>query len=357
MPDERIKDMRVQKSVMKFRPTRCLLLILCLTALSLLALSADKKQPQADASQFLNRVRDTTKIGTPGSPPFRLQAHVGAAPMERGKPQLDGTYMLTWFSPDRWREEITFPGYHRVRVASQKKLWTAADLSFEPVRVYELCQLFDLRSQWTLQPGESANLQKAKMHSGVGTQCVEVRGDMEPGREVCADASSFLPIRLEMLMPYNPVRTSFEYADYQPEIGKQFPRVMRAFEGKSLALEVRVEELVPNLNPDESVFEPPAQAVAWDWCADAEPARVVEKSAPRYPQAARASRQQGVVSVYGVIGIDGSLHDLTVVRSAGQDFDSATLAAVSGWRYRPAMCGDIPTPFEKVIDVTYTLQE
>jgi TonB family protein len=351
------KVMRDLKSVLRFKRSQGFLSILCLVVLSSHAVPADKKQHQQEALQFLNRVRETTNIAAPDSPPFQLRAHVVAAPVERGRPQHDGTYALTWASPDRWREEITFPGYHRVRVAAQKKLWTAADLPFEPVRVYELSQLFDLRSQWTLQPDESANLQKAKNHKGVDTQCVEVRSDLEPGREVCADASSSLPLRMEMLMPYNPLRTSFEYAEFQPSGGKQFPRVMRAFEGKSLALEVRVDELAQNLNPDESIFAPPTQAVSWDWCADAEPARAIEKSAPRYPEAAKASRQQGVVSVYAVVGVDGSLNSLAVVRSAGRDFDAATLAAMARWRYRPAVCGGKPTPFETVIDVAYTLQE
>ena len=349
--------MRSPKLSLKSRPGRWFLPALCVVALSSNAAAIPKGQPQEEALRFLNRVRETFDINAAGAPAFLLQAHVVAAPMERGKSQFDGTYTLTWASPERWKEEVAFPGYRRVRVASQGKLWTASDLPFLPVRVYELGQLFDLRSQWTLQPGESPDLQKAKMRRGVRTQCVKIEADSDPGREVCADASTLLPVRMEMLLPSNPVRTSFEYADYQPGAGKQFPRVMRAFEGSNLVLEVRVNEMAPNLNPGESAFQPPPQAVSWDWCGNAEPARALEEAAPRYPPAARANRQQGVVSVYAVVGIDGSPHDLRVVRSAGHDFDAATLAAVARWRFRPAMCGDKPIPFEKVIDVTYALRE
>lgn len=211
--------------------------------------------------------------------------------------------------------------------------------------------------EWTLGPDESATLQKAKMHKGVGTQCAKVEAALEPGREVCADAVTWLPTRTEMLIPYNPLRTCLVNAEYQSAASKQLRRTLRAFEGSDLTVEVRVGEVAPNLDPDESAFLPPPGAVSSDWCADAAPPRVVEKPGPHYPRAAMANRQQGVVSVYAIVGVDRSPHDLRVVRSAGQDFDAATLAAVARWRYRPAVCGDKPIQFEKVVDVTYSLRE
>lgn len=330
------------------KPGRWFLPTLCMLALSSYAAPIAKKRPQEEALQFLNRVRETTHMDAPASPPIRLQAHVVAAPVERGKPQLEGTYVLTWASPDRWKEEVTFPGYHRVRIASQRKLWTAADPPAEPLRVYQLSQLFDLRSQWTLHPGESASLQKAKTYKGIRTQCVRIKGHLQSAREVCADASTLLPVG---------TRNWSEYAEFQPVAGKQFPSVMRAFgEGGNLVLEVRVNRMAP-ANSDESVFQPPPQAVSWDWCADAEPPQVIEARPPAYPPAARANGQQGVVYVYAVVGVDGSPHGLGVLRSAGRDFDAAALAAVLDWKFRPAMCGDKPVPSEKIIEVTYALGE
>jgi hypothetical protein len=228
MTEMRQRDLKA----MGCKPRHAYLAILCLILLSAHAVPADKKEHEQEALQFLNRVRDATNIGAPNSPPFRLRVNVVAAPVEHASPQINGTYTLIWASPDRWREEIIFPGYHRVRVASQSTLWTSADLSFVPLRVYELNQLMDFRSQWTLQSGESVNLRKLKIHNGVGTRCAEIQAEMEPGREVCADASSLLPSRMEMILPANPLRTLFVYANYEPSGGKQFPRSMRAFEGK-----------------------------------------------------------------------------------------------------------------------------
>ena len=123
--------MRDLRSALGYKPREGCLAILCLILLSAHAVSGNKKEHEEEALQFINRVREATDIAGPNSPPFRLRAHLLAAPMEQGSPQVDGTYTLTWASPDRWREEITLPGYHRVRVASQRTLWTSADLSFE----------------------------------------------------------------------------------------------------------------------------------------------------------------------------------------------------------------------------------
>lgn len=113
--------------------------------------------------------------------------------------------------------------------------------------------------EWTLGPDESATLQKAKMHKGVGTQCAKVEAALEPGREVCADAVTWLPTRTEMLIPYNPLRTSLVNAEYQSAASKQLRRTLRAFEGSDLTVEVRVGEVAPNLDPDESAFLPPQE--------------------------------------------------------------------------------------------------
>ncbi len=335
------------------RGTILVLMAACTAALALFA----KQNKDAQAAALLAKARELSDIRAAGSPAFLMRARVVAAPMGKERAQLDGTYVLTWASPGRWREQITFPGYQRVRVALRDKLWTASDLPFEPVRVYELSQLLDFRSHWTLLPGESAKVKRVRRHRRIESQCIEIKGNLAHGREVCAELPSLLPVRMNMLMPHDPLRMSFEYTDYRPAAGKEFPRMMRAYEGNKRVLEVRVEDLVRDPHPDNSVFVPPPQAVSRDWCSDALPATAAEKPAPRYPRSALSSRRQGVVSVYAVVGVDGFLYDLTVVRSAGQDFDAATLAGLARWRYHPAVCAGKPIPSEKVIQIAYTLEE
>lgn len=57
---------------------------------------------------------------------------------------------------------------------------------------------------------------------------------------------------------------------------------------------------------------------------------------PVYPEAARRAGLQGVVLLEAIIAASGDIEEVAVVRSGGPLFDSAAVAAVRRWKYRPA---------------------
>ena len=57
---------------------------------------------------------------------------------------------------------------------------------------------------------------------------------------------------------------------------------------------------------------------------------------PVYPETARRVGLQGVVILEAIIAASGDIEEVAVVRSAGPLFDSAAVAAVQRWKYRPA---------------------
>ncbi len=61
-----------------------------------------------------------------------------------------------------------------------------------------------------------------------------------------------------------------------------------------------------------------------------------------YPEAARRTRQQGVVQLNFVIDENGLVQDVRVEESAGEIFDSAVVETVRGWRYEPATKDGVP---------------
>ena len=63
---------------------------------------------------------------------------------------------------------------------------------------------------------------------------------------------------------------------------------------------------------------------------------VISKVAPDYPEAARAARIQGVVTVQALVGKDGAVQDARVVRSI-PELDGAAKACVQQWKFKPAM--------------------
>jgi protein TonB len=91
--------------------------------------------------------------------------------------------------------------------------------------------------------------------------------------------------------------------------------------------------------PPESFAEPGPPAPA----ADMGPIRVspgqgpglIKRVEPVYPPAARATRLEGTVVLDAVILKDGSVSDVTVVKSANPMFDKAAMDALRQWRFTP----------------------
>jgi protein TonB len=60
---------------------------------------------------------------------------------------------------------------------------------------------------------------------------------------------------------------------------------------------------------------------------------------PVYPEAARRAHLQGRVILEAIIGVDGAVRDVRVLRSANPLLDQAAMDAVLRWRYQPARVG------------------
>lgn len=68
---------------------------------------------------------------------------------------------------------------------------------------------------------------------------------------------------------------------------------------------------------------------------------------PPYPDAAARRREQGLVAVVIHVGADGRATGVDVTRSSGYPvLDQAAVRAALSWRFRPAMRGAQPVPFD-----------
>jgi hypothetical protein len=81
-------------------------------------------------------------IREPGSQPFHLKVAFHAYPgtdfSKKGKSTIvtgDGTYEETWLSPEKWRREVIFTGYHAIEVRANAARKYQADSDYEPSRV------------------------------------------------------------------------------------------------------------------------------------------------------------------------------------------------------------------------------
>lgn len=68
------------------------------------------------------------------------------------------------------------------------------------------------------------------------------------------------------------------------------------------------------------------------------PPRLAESTEPKYPDIARRAGVEGRVRLHIVVGIDGTVEEVEVVRAFPRGiFDRAAVQAVQKWRYRPAI--------------------
>lgn len=75
---------------------------------------------------------------------------------------------------------------------------------------------------------------------------------------------------------------------------------------------------------------------------------------PTYPRLAAQARIQGMVVLQAVIGKDGTVHDLHVIRGHPM-LVPAAIEAVRQWRYRPYLLNSEPVEVDTQINVNFTL--
>ena len=70
---------------------------------------------------------------------------------------------------------------------------------------------------------------------------------------------------------------------------------------------------------------------------------------------ARSARVSGIVILEAVIGPDGRVTDVTVLRSVAL-LDEAAVEAVQQWEYTPTLLNGVPVPVIMTVTVNFTLR-
>lgn len=85
--------------------------------------------------------------------------------------------------------------------------------------------------------------------------------------------------------------------------------------------------------------------------------RLLSAPPPRYPIESRRRWEQGDVVLSVLLGTDGRVQDISVVRSSGSGrLDKAALAAVSRWRWSPIIEAGVPAMVRGVVTLPFVLQ-
>src|SRR5215472_6019222 len=97
-----------------------------------------------------------------------------------------------------------------------------------------------------------------------------------------------------------------------------------------------------NTDPDRTVFHVGAGVAA---------PRVIFSPAPEFSEIARYEQFQGVLVTSVVVGTDGRLHNIRVLRPLGLGLDDSALSTLQTWRFDPAKRDGKPVAVEMNIEV------
>ena len=82
---------------------------------------------------------------------------------------------------------------------------------------------------------------------------------------------------------------------------------------------------------------------------------LLQRVEPEYPSAAVEARVQGIVILETVVGEDGRVIEVRVLRSAGEVLDRAAIAAIRQWRYAPLELNGVRARFLLTATLSFKL--
>jgi TonB family protein len=324
--------------------------------LSSAAWSADKEEP-ASPEALISRARSQEEIRVEGTPPILVRAELQVFDA-KGTP-VPGDYSLVWVSPSKWREEIRFGKYERLRVGDVKGYWQTTGLTYQPQIIFQLDTLLHLKDAFKVRSKQSLGKVKDRGKGGLRQKCTEVKWPKAVERIMCFDDANGALVSVDYPRGENqntPEISRIEYSAFNVVGEKLVPYEIRALRDGRLIAAVKILEITKITEENAAKFTVPANAEFWAKCDDLQEAEPVSRIQPTYPSISRANREQGRVILYAVLETDGSVSHLTVIRRATPELEAAAVEAVRRWRYKPATCGQTPIRMETSIETDFWLQ-
>jgi hypothetical protein len=286
----------------------------------------------SDAARNLLLQAQLADARSAGGETFRINATF--AIFNDDKKNGTGTYELAWTSPSKWREQVSTADFSQVRIKDGDGIWETRQPAHQSLRVWQLMQALAFSNRLSLWKDESVGNIKTKQKDGVAERCVEVKLNGAKLRDLCFNDVSEL-----LNEHYIPSDRTYKFANYFKIGTKTFPREIKVYDGKKLAVELSVTEIEQNPPFDSSAFVRPPDAKWRNWCANPEPAiplPIVHNHPPH----------EWPVTLFGTIGTDGRWHDLYILESGGNKADASVLDELKSARFKPATCDGVPVTAE-----------
>ena len=87
------------------------------------------------------------------------------------------------------------------------------------------------------------------------------------------------------------------------------------------------------------------------------PPKIISKVQPSYPVDAKKAKHEGVVVVAAVIGTDGKVENIRVLKSVDPSLDQSAMDAVRQWTFEPALKDGKPVKVETHVEINFSLKK
>lgn len=314
---------------------------------------------RAQATALFAKALAVSDIRAPGSPPFELQGTIDVR--GAGAKVANGTYLLKWAAPDKWREEIHFPNYFRIRVGGKNEYWQVRSIDYETLPVYVFSVTFDFARTLRVNLNDPDWNGKYKLHikskkvSDHQAQCVVRNTDsILQDDDFCFDSDQ----ATLLLMENHPFGFGFnlvEFDDFNPFGGKIFPNLTTLLDGKRPIEEFRASQISALGPVDDSQFAPPESATLYADCpaGSSGASKILSHPELKLLPDVGDFKTGSTVATYSMIGPDGLTHNIKVLGQASQKLADSLVEMLHGMRYAPPTCTGNPLPEEQVISLNF----
>jgi TonB family protein len=323
--------------------------ICLLLAISVRTAAQDDPASQAGQAMFAKAISIGTLAGA-DAPSMTIKAVISVAQPNAGPAK--GTYEMLWLSSKRWREEVRFGNYSRIRVANPGGYWQSSSAPFRPYFMSELDKMIDASAMVGAVKHESFGKVQEKQVRNIHARCIKAKSpNGDPGIKYCFDAATGSLIQIDFEPPeFGPPQLvdRVEYDDIRQRGDKLIPFRVETFQQGKVFMTYQIAEIAAAPADPAAAFNIPPNSAFWPTCKPSRHFELLNRVQPQYPKDARANHESGRVVLYGVIEGDGSVSNLQVIVSAGQSLNAAAMDAVRQWRYKPQTCEDAPTANSKL---------
>jgi len=308
------------------------------------SLAEDKAREEANIL-FLN-ASDLATFKPSERPRYHLEVHFTFHRPNR--PDIHGTFVRDYDSPEQMHEELEFGDFRLNRVRMQNHIWTRKNDDFVPMPIEELWRALNTT---TFRMSSTDVVKRVHDHKigGVEGRCVDfenIYGNSKQDGQICVEKN----IGAVIYWKYG--NREISYSDYSQFVGKVRPRRFTIVEGglDSIVADAKYTE-IEAFPPD--AFAPLADAESTDVCTSSRGPIVKFSPDPDYPGSIPRGLYKGKVIVDVKVAADGHVENEAVVQTVQSDLDAAALKAVKKWHFEPGTCnGNAVTSFSKV-EVTY----